>query len=82
MTGQDGNLDHPHHFLGSFGSTWEYMGRPVLSSSGRSLGLWYTSTVKRIIIRESLKQPLVVIFEDLHWIDAETRLYPSQRFEC
>jgi class 3 adenylate cyclase/ribosomal protein L40E len=24
--------------------------------------------VKRIIIRESLRQPLVVIFEDLHWI--------------
>jgi class 3 adenylate cyclase/tetratricopeptide (TPR) repeat protein len=29
--------------------------------------------VKRIIIGESLKQPLVVIFEDLHWIDAETQ---------
>jgi class 3 adenylate cyclase len=29
--------------------------------------------VKRIIMRESLKQPLVVIFEDLHWIDAETQ---------
>src|SRR5712664_169016 len=29
--------------------------------------------VKRIIIRESLKQPLVVIFEDLHWIDTETQ---------
>ena len=29
--------------------------------------------VKRIIIRESLRQPLVVIFEDLHWIDAETQ---------
>jgi class 3 adenylate cyclase len=29
--------------------------------------------VKRIIVRESLKQPLVVIFEDLHWIDAETQ---------
>ena len=29
--------------------------------------------IKRIIIRESLKQPLVVIFEDLHWIDAETQ---------
>src|SRR6202043_4023811 len=27
--------------------------------------------IKRIIIRESLQQPLVVIFEDLHWIDAE-----------
>jgi class 3 adenylate cyclase/tetratricopeptide (TPR) repeat protein len=29
--------------------------------------------VKRIIIRESLEQPLVVIFEDLHWIDGETQ---------
>src|SRR6201988_3286091 len=29
--------------------------------------------LKRISIRESLKQPLVVIFEDLHWIDAETQ---------
>ncbi len=29
--------------------------------------------IKRIIIRESLKQPLVVIFEDLHWIDTETQ---------
>jgi class 3 adenylate cyclase/predicted ATPase len=29
--------------------------------------------VKRIIVRESLKQPLVVIFEDLHWVDSETQ---------
>ena len=29
--------------------------------------------IKRIIIRESLKQPLVAIFEDLHWIDSETQ---------
>src|SRR5271169_2165368 len=29
--------------------------------------------VKRIIIGESLKQPLAVIFEDLHWIDTETQ---------
>ena len=29
--------------------------------------------IKRILIRESLKQPLVVLFEDLHWIDAETQ---------
>jgi class 3 adenylate cyclase/tetratricopeptide (TPR) repeat protein len=29
--------------------------------------------IKRILVRESLKQPLVVIFEDLHWIDAETQ---------
>ncbi len=29
--------------------------------------------LKRIIIRESLNQPIVVIFEDLHWIDSETQ---------
>ena len=29
--------------------------------------------VKRIIVSESLNQPTVVIFEDLHWIDSETQ---------
>src|SRR6266852_5206338 len=29
--------------------------------------------IKRIIMCESLKQPLVVIFEDLHWIDSQTQ---------
>jgi class 3 adenylate cyclase len=29
--------------------------------------------LKRIIMRESLAQPTVVIFEDLHWIDSETQ---------
>jgi hypothetical protein len=29
--------------------------------------------VKRLVLRESLDQPLVVIFEDLHWVDGETR---------
>jgi class 3 adenylate cyclase len=29
--------------------------------------------IKRIILRESLKQPVVVIFEDLHWIDEQTQ---------
>jgi len=29
--------------------------------------------VKRVLLRESLIQPLVVLFEDLHWIDAETQ---------
>jgi hypothetical protein len=28
--------------------------------------------VKRILLRESLNQPLMVIFEDLHWIDEQT----------
>jgi class 3 adenylate cyclase/tetratricopeptide (TPR) repeat protein len=29
--------------------------------------------IKRVILRESLNQPTVVIFEDLHWIDGETQ---------
>ena len=29
--------------------------------------------VKRILLRESLNQPLIVIFEDLHWIDEATQ---------
>ncbi len=29
--------------------------------------------IKRIVLRESLKQPVVVIFEDLHWIDEQTQ---------
>jgi class 3 adenylate cyclase/predicted ATPase len=29
--------------------------------------------VKRLILRESQEQPLLLVFEDLHWIDAETQ---------
>jgi predicted ATPase len=29
--------------------------------------------MKRILLRESLNQPLMVIFEDLHWIDEQTQ---------
>ena len=29
--------------------------------------------VKRLLLRESQGQPVVVVFEDLHWIDAETQ---------
>ena len=31
--------------------------------------------IKRLLIRESLNQPLIVIFEDLHWFDAETQAF-------
>jgi class 3 adenylate cyclase/tetratricopeptide (TPR) repeat protein len=31
--------------------------------------------VKRLLLRESEVQPLVVIFEDLHWIDDETQAF-------
>ena len=29
--------------------------------------------VKRVVLRESQLQPLLVVFEDLHWIDSETQ---------
>jgi class 3 adenylate cyclase/predicted ATPase len=29
--------------------------------------------IKRLLLRESLNQPLIVIFEDLHWIDGESQ---------
>ncbi len=29
--------------------------------------------IKRILLRESMNQPLMVVFEDLHWIDEETQ---------
>src|SRR5262249_35172477 len=29
--------------------------------------------VKRLLVRESQVQPLLVVFEDLHWIDGETQ---------
>jgi predicted ATPase/class 3 adenylate cyclase len=31
------------------------------------------NAVKRILLRESRVQPLLVVFEDLHWIDSETQ---------
>ncbi|HSF03351.1 MAG TPA: AAA family ATPase, partial [Solirubrobacterales bacterium] len=30
-------------------------------------------SVKRVLLRESREQPLVLLFEDLHWIDTETQ---------
>src|SRR5439155_2634230 len=29
--------------------------------------------VKRLLLRESVEQPLLLVFEDLHWVDAETQ---------
>ncbi len=40
---------------------------PPSAASGRS------TRVKRLLLRESQVQPLLVVFEDLHWIDAETQ---------
>jgi predicted ATPase len=31
--------------------------------------------IKRILLRESMNQPLMVVFEDLHWIDEQTQQF-------
>jgi class 3 adenylate cyclase/tetratricopeptide (TPR) repeat protein len=31
------------------------------------------AALKRVLLRESLVQPLLLVFEDLHWIDSETQ---------
>src|SRR5262245_41707473 len=33
--------------------------------------------LKRLLIRESLNQPLILLFEDLQWLDAETQAFLS-----
>jgi class 3 adenylate cyclase/pimeloyl-ACP methyl ester carboxylesterase len=30
-------------------------------------------TLKRLLVRESQRQPLLLVFEDLHWVDAESQ---------
>jgi len=31
--------------------------------------------LKRVLVRESLKQPVILLMEDLHWIDTETQAF-------
>jgi class 3 adenylate cyclase/tetratricopeptide (TPR) repeat protein len=31
--------------------------------------------LKRLLLRESLNQPLIVVFEDLHWLDGESQAF-------
>lgn len=38
--------------------------------------------LKRVLLRESLNRPLLVIFEDLHWIDAETQGFLDSLMEA
>ena len=46
----------------------EFMGLDAAERRTRTL-----EAVKRVLLRESRTQPLLLVFEDLHWIDAETQ---------
>ena len=37
--------------------------------------------LKRVLIRESQRQPLLIVFEDLHWIDSETQAFLDSLIE-
>jgi tetratricopeptide (TPR) repeat protein len=44
---------------------------PTLTPAERRQGT--LDAVRRLLLREAREQPLVLIFEDLHWIDSETQ---------
>jgi class 3 adenylate cyclase/predicted ATPase len=46
---------------------------PLGRMDGQSKKRRTLDAIKRIILRESLNQPLIVIFEDLHWFDEQTQ---------
>ena len=46
---------------------------PLAQMDGQARKRRTLDAIKRILLRESLNQPLMVIFEDLHWIDEETQ---------
>src|SRR6266849_3134586 len=46
---------------------------PIAQMDGQVKSRRTLEAIKRILLRESLNQPLMVIFEDLHWIDAQTK---------
>jgi class 3 adenylate cyclase/tetratricopeptide (TPR) repeat protein len=46
----------------------EFAGLDAVTRRTRTL-----EAVKRVLLRESRTQPLLLVFEDLHWIDAETQ---------
>src|SRR5262249_24324094 len=33
------------------------------------------AALKQLLVRESLNQPLILVFEDLHWLDSETQAF-------
>src|SRR6185437_6084714 len=46
---------------------------PLVQMDGQIRKRRTLESIKRIVLRESLNQPLMVIFEDLHWIDQQTQ---------
>ena len=42
---------------------------------------WTLDSVRRLLLRQSQLQPLLVVFEDLHWADSETQTFLADLVE-
>jgi predicted ATPase len=72
LTGLDPSLDDTLLYL--FGLLGIVEGPDPLAQMDPQIKLRRTfDAIKHIVLRQSLKQPVIVIFEDLHWIDEQTQ---------
>ena len=46
---------------------------PIMGVNPQAQSLRMLDAVKRLLLRESLAQPVIIEFEDLHWVDGETQ---------
>jgi predicted ATPase len=61
------------HLLGLFGLNEG--DDPLAGKDAQTRQRRMVEALKQVLLRESLNQPLMVIFEDLHWIDEETQAF-------
>jgi tetratricopeptide (TPR) repeat protein len=71
---------HPSAALAQFKEVVDAMDR-YLSMDPQQRRRYTLNAVKRMLIRESQRQPLLIVFEDLHWIDSETQTFLDSLIE-
>ena len=73
--GADARRDPPGYHPGAARTPGRPAGRQPVSAarSRRSAASAPSTALKRVLLRESQVQPLLLVFEDLHWIDTETQ---------
>jgi predicted ATPase len=65
------------YLYGLFGRTDE--NSPIAEVEAQARKRRSLEAIKRILLRESLNQPLIVIFEDLRWVAEETQAFLNKR---
>ena len=77
----DRNLEEPLPYLFALLGTVE-SDDPLVQLEGQVKKRRGLEAIKRILLRESLNQPLIVVFEDLHWIDQQTQEFLNLFGDC